>query len=78
MTVESPFLVGTVTKTITVTCEPKPTSVEQCKNGGWQQFGFKNQGRCVAFVILTRICDVFERHGHHLKFCPPTPPIARP
>jgi hypothetical protein len=27
-----------------------PTSKEQCKNGGWRQFGFKNQGQCVAFV----------------------------
>ena len=28
-----------------------PTSKEQCKNGGWRQFGFKNQGQCVSFVI---------------------------
>lgn len=27
-----------------------PTTVEQCKKGGWQQYGFKNQGDCVAFV----------------------------
>jgi hypothetical protein len=27
-----------------------PTSKEQCKHGGWQQFGFKNQGQCIAFV----------------------------
>jgi hypothetical protein len=29
-----------------------PTSKEQCKNGGWRNFGerFKNQGQCVAFV----------------------------
>jgi hypothetical protein len=27
------------------------TSREQCKNGGWQDFGvFKNQGDCVSFV----------------------------
>jgi hypothetical protein len=26
------------------------TSKEQCKNGGWQSFGFKNQGDCVSFV----------------------------
>ena len=54
-----------------------PTTKAQCKNGGWKQFGFKSQGRCVAFVILTRVCNVLERHGHHLKFCPPTPPVAR-
>jgi hypothetical protein len=27
-----------------------PTSKDQCKNGGWRQFGFKNQGECAAFV----------------------------
>jgi hypothetical protein len=27
-----------------------PTSKEQCKKGGYEEFGFKNQGRCVAFV----------------------------
>jgi hypothetical protein len=29
---------------------PLPTSKEQCKDGGWKQFGFKNQGQCIAFV----------------------------
>lgn len=29
---------------------PAPTSKAQCKDGGWQQFGFKNQGQCIAFV----------------------------
>ena len=50
----------------------------QCRNGRWAQFGFKSQGRCVAFVVLTRICDALERHGIHLKFCPPTPPRPAP
>jgi hypothetical protein len=29
-----------------------PTSKNQCKNGGWRNFGtaFKNEGQCVAFV----------------------------
>jgi hypothetical protein len=27
-----------------------PTSKEQCKHSGWQQFGFENQGDCVSFV----------------------------
>jgi hypothetical protein len=29
-----------------------PTSKEQCKRGGWKNFGglFKNQGQCVSFV----------------------------
>lgn len=26
------------------------TSDDQCKNGGWQTFGFKNQGQCIQFV----------------------------
>jgi hypothetical protein len=47
-TVDSPYLKAT--KTITVTCG-EPTSVEQCRNGGWRIFPeFKNQGQCVAFV----------------------------
>jgi len=29
---------------------PGPMSKEQCKDGGWKQFGFKNQGQCIAFV----------------------------
>jgi hypothetical protein len=30
----------------------RPTSKEQCTNGGWRNFGpaFENQGECVAFV----------------------------
>jgi hypothetical protein len=27
-----------------------PTSKDQCKNGGWKAFGFKNQGQCIQFV----------------------------
>jgi hypothetical protein len=31
---------------------PLPTNKDQCKNGGWQNYGtsFKNQGDCVSFV----------------------------
>lgn len=29
---------------------PLPTSKDQCTRGGWRQFGFRNQGECVAFV----------------------------
>ena len=30
---------------------PLPTSTDQCKHGGWRNFGiFKNQGDCVSFV----------------------------
>jgi hypothetical protein len=31
--------------------ESEPTSIAQCKNGGWRDFPqFKNQGECIAFV----------------------------
>jgi hypothetical protein len=33
-----------------VDAPPLPTSKQQCLNGGWRQFGFKNQGGCVSFV----------------------------
>lgn len=31
---------------------PSPTAKDQCRNGGWRDFGamFKNQGQCVALV----------------------------
>lgn len=30
--------------------QPLPTTMGQCKDGGWEQLGFANQGLCVAFV----------------------------
>jgi hypothetical protein len=27
-----------------------PTTKEECRNGGWMQLGFKNQGQCIRFV----------------------------
>ena len=35
---------------VVVDAQPGPTSKDQCKNGGFTSFGFKNQGQCVAFV----------------------------
>jgi hypothetical protein len=33
------------------TCQPVPTSTDDCKNGGWSTFaGFKNEGDCMRFV----------------------------
>jgi hypothetical protein len=35
----------------------KPTSKDQCKNGGWMTFqdpSFKNQGQCVSYVVSHR------------------------
>ena len=29
---------------------PSPTSKQQCQNGGWAHYGFRNQGECVAFL----------------------------
>jgi hypothetical protein len=40
---------GTLTKSLYVDCST-PASKEECKHGGWKQFGFKNQGQCIAFV----------------------------
>ena len=30
--------------------QPEPTTKDQCKNGGYATFGFRNQGECVSFV----------------------------
>lgn len=35
---------------ITVVDAQAPTTRDQCLNSGWEQFGFKNQGLCIAFV----------------------------
>ena len=39
-------------------CDPveRPTSAEQCKNGGWKDWtpAFKNQGECVSFVAKSK------------------------
>jgi hypothetical protein len=40
-----------------------PRSKDQCKNGGWRQYGvFKNQGDCVSFVAT---------RGHNQPTSPP-------
>lgn len=30
--------------------EPQPENRMHCMRGGWEDFGFKNQGRCIQFV----------------------------
>jgi len=30
--------------------DPDPTSIDQCKQLGWMDFSFRNQGQCVAFI----------------------------
>jgi subtilisin-like proprotein convertase family protein len=36
------------------TTTPVPTTKEQCKNGGWRDFGYPNQGTCISFVNQNR------------------------
>ena len=31
--------------------EISASSPEICKNGGWEQYGYKNQGQCIASVV---------------------------
>jgi uncharacterized repeat protein (TIGR01451 family) len=31
--------------------EPAPSDKEDCKNGSYKQFGFKNQGQCIKAVV---------------------------
>ena len=33
---------------VSVPLAPGPRSADQCKNGGWQAGGFRNQGQCVS------------------------------
>ena len=33
-----------------VDAQALPTTKDQCKDGGWRDFGFKNQGQCIKFV----------------------------
>lgn len=40
----------TVDFQLTWTLTSDPTTVDDCKNGGWADFGFSNQGRCIQFV----------------------------
>jgi hypothetical protein len=35
---------------VVVDAPPAPTSKDQCKNGGYTAYGFKNPGQCIAFV----------------------------
>jgi len=46
------FFAGSVDNVALTSTRALPTTKEQCKNGGWRNFGtsFKNQGDCVSFV----------------------------
>ena len=41
---------GPLISDITVVDAQVPTTKDQCKGDVWKQFGFKNQGQCIAFV----------------------------
>ena len=42
---------GSITSwSLDITTTPVPTTKEQCKNGGWREFGYPNQGTCISFV----------------------------
>jgi hypothetical protein len=51
--VDNLFFFAASVDNVALTSTPAfPTTTEQCKKGGWQDFGllFKNQGDCVSFV----------------------------
>ena len=52
-TTVAPTTTTTVAPTTTTTVAPGnlPTSKDQCKKGGYANFGFRNQGQCVSFVV---------------------------
>ena len=39
-------------RSLTASCQTRPTSAEQCKRDGWRRYGiFKNQGDCVSYLV---------------------------
>jgi DNA-binding beta-propeller fold protein YncE len=52
LSLKSPATVtaGLGARAVAVSPPGRPTSKKQCRHGGWRQFGFKNQGRCIRFV----------------------------
>lgn len=44
------FTIGANGDSTTYNFEPGPADKNDCKKGGWQDFGFKNQGQCIRFV----------------------------
>jgi hypothetical protein len=39
---------------VVVSAPTSPATKDDCKNGGWRAFGFRNQGQCIAFVQTGR------------------------
>lgn len=38
---------------INATVYIQPGSMDDCKNGGWEAYGFRNQGQCIASVVAS-------------------------
>jgi hypothetical protein len=38
------------TFTVGATAPDVPVTADDCRNGGWREFGFRNQGQCIRFV----------------------------
>jgi hypothetical protein len=51
---------------VTIIAPALPTSKEQCKKGGWKDFGttFENQRQCVKFVETEIHASRSHRHHH--------------
>jgi YVTN family beta-propeller protein len=64
-TVTTTITVGGVPAGIAITPILRPTSKDQCKNGGWKAFGFKNQGQCIQFVNTRNEHDHGDNHNHN-------------
>jgi hypothetical protein len=63
----SSFTTATTAPSVTLTYTAVlPTSKEQCKKGGWKNFGttFKNQGQCVSFVEHQNHAARLQRRRH--------------
>jgi subtilisin-like proprotein convertase family protein len=48
---DSAIHIGSITSwSLDISTTPVPTTKEQCKNGGWREFGYPNQGMCISDV----------------------------
>jgi hypothetical protein len=43
--------VGESTRVYSMNVDVKASSPEICKDGGWETYGYKNQGRCIASIV---------------------------
>ena len=69
--------VGDIVVTDAAPPPPFPTTIAECRNGGWRTFGFRSLAHCLAFVAQLNLCEALEARGHVPPFCPPRPPGQR-